>query len=221
MAGAESITRVAVETGKRWTFASALEWPGWSRGARDESGALDLLARYAARYAAVTEVAGSKLPRSDFEVIERVPGNATTDFGVPAMVMEADRAALDEAEARRLLRLLDAAWTVYDRAVARAPLELRKGPRGGGRDRDKIQAHVEGAESAYLPKIGPRTGRPSGRDAVREAFRERLRSRADLGSWPLRYAVRRVAWHVLDHAWEIEDRTEGGQARDQEGITEC
>lgn len=173
-----------------------------------------MLARYASRYAAVTEVAGSKVPPSDLEVIERVPGNATTDFGVPAMVVEADRVALDAAEARRLLRLLDAAWTVYDRAVARAPLELRKGPRGGGRDRDKIQAHVEGAEAAYLPKIGPRTGRPSSREAVRESFRERLRSGAELGPWPLRYAVRRVAWHALDHAWEIEDRAERvGQAR--------
>lgn len=216
MAGAESITRVAVEAGRRRTFASAVDWPGWSRGARTESEALALLARYASRYAAVTEVAGSKPPPKDFQVIERVPGNATTDFGVPAMVMEADRVALDEAEARRLLRLLDAAWTVYDRVVARAPLELRKGPRGGGRDRDKIQAHVEGAEAAYLPKIGQKvgpkigrgTGRPSGGEAVREAFREGLRSGADLGPWPLRYAVRRVAWHVLDHAWEIEDRTE-------------
>jgi len=24
--------------------------------------------------------------------------------------------------------------------------------------------------------------------------------------WPARYYVRRAAWHVLDHAWEIEDR---------------
>jgi hypothetical protein len=24
--------------------------------------------------------------------------------------------------------------------------------------------------------------------------------------WPARYAIRRSAWHALDHAWEIEDR---------------
>ena len=24
--------------------------------------------------------------------------------------------------------------------------------------------------------------------------------------WPHRYAARRIAWHVLDHAWEMEDR---------------
>jgi hypothetical protein len=28
--------------------------------------------------------------------------------------------------------------------------------------------------------------------------------------WPPRYAARRIAWHVLDHAWEIEDRSEPG-----------
>jgi hypothetical protein len=27
--------------------------------------------------------------------------------------------------------------------------------------------------------------------------------------WPARYAARRIAWHVLDHAWEMEDRREG------------
>ena len=26
--------------------------------------------------------------------------------------------------------------------------------------------------------------------------------------WPVRYAARRVAWHALDHAWEIEDRSD-------------
>ena len=26
--------------------------------------------------------------------------------------------------------------------------------------------------------------------------------------WPPRYAAARIAWHALDHAWEIEDRTE-------------
>jgi hypothetical protein len=25
--------------------------------------------------------------------------------------------------------------------------------------------------------------------------------------WPPRYVARRMAWHLLDHAWEIEDRS--------------
>jgi hypothetical protein len=24
--------------------------------------------------------------------------------------------------------------------------------------------------------------------------------------WPARYGARRIAWHALDHAWEIQDR---------------
>jgi hypothetical protein len=25
--------------------------------------------------------------------------------------------------------------------------------------------------------------------------------------WTQRYAARRIAWHALDHAWEMEDRS--------------
>jgi hypothetical protein len=25
--------------------------------------------------------------------------------------------------------------------------------------------------------------------------------------WPQRYAARRIAWHALDHAWEVQDRS--------------
>ena len=28
--------------------------------------------------------------------------------------------------------------------------------------------------------------------------------------WPARYAARRIAWHALDHAREMEDRSEPG-----------
>jgi hypothetical protein len=33
-----------------------------------------------------------------------------------------------------------------------------------------------------------------------------VESAPDNSRWPPRYVVRRAAWHVLDHAWEIEDR---------------
>jgi hypothetical protein len=48
--------------------------------------------------------------------------------------------------------------------------------------------------------------------ALRQDILEVLRAPSD-GSppvpkgWPSRYAGRRIAWHVLDHAWEIEDRS--------------
>ncbi len=28
------------------------------------------------------------------------------------------------------------------------------------------------------------------------------------GGWTTRYAARRIAWHVLEHAWEMQDRAE-------------
>ena len=112
----------------------------------------------------------------------------------------------DEAERVGLADRLESCWAAFDRAVAASAGELRKGPRGGGRDRDKIPAHVQEAERSYGRMIGlrvpPRTPWPEQRTQLDAAVRA-----GDGGhTWPLRYAVRRFAWHVLDHAWEIEDK---------------
>ncbi len=97
-----------------------------------------------------------------------------------------------------------------------APSELRKGPRGGGRDRDAIVDHVLGAENAYARKLGLRLPQPPPGDgtaiaAQREAIVQAVRGAAgrDVGErgWPAPYTVRRMAWHAVDHAWEIEDRS--------------
>jgi len=123
-----------------------------------------------------------------------------------------------KAEAERLAALVSAAWAAFDGVVAGAPGALRKGPRGGGRDRDKIVDHVLGAEAAYVRKLGLRLPQPDPNDraavtAFRRAIIETLRKPSSGGpltekGWPQRYAARRIAWHVLDHAWEIEDRSE-------------
>ena len=223
---ARHLTRVCVEAGARRTFASALDWPGWSRSGRDEAQALETLAAYAERYAPVPEGAGIEFsPKSAarFEVVERAPGNATTDFGAPAIVAEAERAPLDAKEAERLGALLVGCWAVLERVVREAPAQLRKGPRGGGRDRDQVVEHVVAAELAYARKVGIRLGTDI--SATRAGILGLLAGGAtvDLGveggaggrragpsypaKWPLRYAVRRLAWHVLDHAWEIEDKS--------------
>lgn len=107
---------------------------------------------------------------------------------------------------------------MLDRIAAAAPAELRRGPRGGGRNRDKIVGHVLGAEAAYARKLGVRHRPPTPGDApVIAALRHRivavLRAPSDgmpfvPKGWPPRYAARRTAWHVLDHAWEIEDRSD-------------
>jgi hypothetical protein len=108
-------------------------------------------------------------------------------------------------------------WTAFDRVAANAPEVLRTGPRGGGRDRDAIADHVREAERAYAPKIGtripPRTPWPEQRDMIAEG----LLAGPTGARWPLGYTLRRLAWHVLDHAWEIEDRREQAGAPDPAG----
>ncbi len=214
---------VVVESGDRRVFASALDWPGWCRCAKDEAGALEALAAYASRYSAAPRAAGVKFPASgsvgadSFQVIERLPGSATTDFGAPGAIADADRRPLTAKEATRQADLVNGAWVVLDAVVQRAPALLRKGPRGGGRDRDAVVDHVLGAEVIYARKIGWRGKPPAGNDrpaveAHRQAILDALRA-ASVGAaagdtgWPVRYAARRIAWHVLDHAWEIEDKS--------------
>src|SRR5260370_40424302 len=74
--------------GEKRGFASALDWPGWTRSARDEARALEALAAYAPRYAAVPKAARIEFASdstSPLKVVEPVQGNATTDFGPPGM----------------------------------------------------------------------------------------------------------------------------------------
>jgi len=214
---------VCVEAGSKLSFASALDWPGWSRSGRGEEAALESLGRYAARYAPVVAAAGLTLPDpARIEITERLPGSASTDFGVPGAEAGGESDALTPAEAERLAAILEACWALFDRVASGAPPNLRKGPRGGGRDRDAIVEHVVGSEvEAYARKLGIRLPRPAPGDlAARAAERNAIAAalRASAGSaghdsaprargWPPRYAARRIAWHVLDHAWEIEDRS--------------
>jgi hypothetical protein len=219
--GAAGRVAVGVESTPKRVFASALEWPGWSRAGRDEASALAALAASANRYADVAREAGitfAPITPLGLSVVERLPGTSSTAFGVPAIVFEVDRRPTDAADGERLAALVRAAWTVLAQVVAAAPSELRKGPRGGGRDRDAIIAHVVGAEHGYAPQIGLRLREPDPRDGpavtgVRAAVADVLARPTDGGPiaggrWPARYAARRIAWHVLDHAWEIEDRAE-------------
>jgi hypothetical protein len=209
-----------VETGQRRVFACALEWPGWCRSGKDEDQALSALLAYAPRYAVAAREAGVPFPAGvrTVRVVEHLAGSAATDFGVPEATAVRDARRTTRAEADRQCSLVAAAWRVLERVVASAPSELRKGPRGGGRDRDAIAQHVLSAEAAYARKLGVNRKEPQlGDDAAVEELR---RSMLDvLGrpsdgepvverGWRPRYAARRIAWHALDHAWEIEDRRE-------------
>ena len=202
-------TPVYLEAGSKKVFACALDWPGWARAAKTEEEALEALAAYVDRYRPVAEAATVRFPKSaakDFDVVERVKGDATTDFGAPSQSVATDAQPLSKAQAERLASLVEGAYAVFDQVRKKAPAELRKGPRGGGRDRDKVVAHVLDAENAYFRKVGVREGR----DAFLAALRAAREAQPELEtkSWPWRYTARRVAWHALDHAWEMEDRAD-------------
>jgi hypothetical protein len=212
----EPPVRVGLEVTPKKVFASALEWPGWSRSGKDPETALAALAAAAPRYARCAKTARIAFPfEADVRltVVEGTEGNATTAFGAPDVRFEADHRGTTAADGQRLASLLKAAWSLFDQAVERAPPELRKGPRGGGRDRDTVVEHVHGAEEGYARVIGVRPGEHSTHEALRAAVVDVIRQPSDGSAlagkkWTARYAARRFAWHALDHAWEIEDRSD-------------
>lgn len=218
---------VYLELGQKRVFAGAIDWPGWCRSGRDEASALAALVDYAPRYARVLRTArlGFRAPANAAAliVVERLKGNATTDFGAPGASPSSDSAPIGDAELGRLQALLRACWRAFDAAATAAKgWELRKGPRGGGRDLEGIIQHVLGADGAYLGRLGWTFETGGEGDSheelgrIRQAILEALVSTAHTDTpaagprggarWKPRYFARRVAWHVLDHAWEIEDR---------------
>jgi hypothetical protein len=215
---------VYLEVTPRRTFAGAVEWPGWCRSRKTPEEALEALFAYRERYAralARTRL-GFTAPASldELEVVERLKGNATTEFGAPGVSLKADDRPLDTKELKRQTAILEASWRAFDRAAEGAcGIPLTKGPRGGGRDLPKMTEHVAGAEQAYLSALGSRApGKP---EALRQTVVAALAARAagkpvaDPNKvqklWSPRFYLRRSAWHALDHAWEIEDRS-GGRA---------
>ena len=188
-------------------FACAVDWPGWCRIGKDEATALELLAQTAPRFAAVAAVAGLEFPSRElqFNVVDRVEGSVATDFGAPSAITAADTRPFDADDAARSVALLRASWKLLDSVAASAPSELRKGPRGGGRDTTPIVEHVQSSECAYGRRIGIRD-KPAD---LRPLFLERLATDFDVPAkgWPGRYAARRIIWHVVDHIWEIQDKS--------------
>jgi hypothetical protein len=213
--------RVVLEVAAKRSFASALDWPGWSRSGRSPDEALERLVEYGPRYAAIAKRAkvAFSAPSSvgDLDVVERVRGGSGTEFGVPGTTASAESETIATRELNRLISILEAGWKAFDRAAAAAKgRKLRLGPRGGGRQVPKMVEHVREAEGAYLHQLGWKTDRGAPMADLRRDFVEALRLRAAdkelpqpnrvRSPWEPAYAIRRSAWHAVDHAWEIEDR---------------
>jgi hypothetical protein len=216
-----------IERGAKRSFVAVAGWPGWCRAGRDEAAGFDVLWAYRDRYAAAMEVGGVRFPvprsPSALRVTERVAGNATTDFGAPDAMFDADAESIAGREWSRLRSVVEACWGAFDRAAIEAEgIELTTGPRGGGRVLSSIVEHVVTSEASYLRRLtgagvalderDPWASRETEREAVRTGFEAaqagELPERGARGGamWAPRRFLRRAAWHMLDHAWEIEDR---------------
>lgn len=227
MARTSELLKVYLETGQKRTFAGAVDWPGWCRTGRDEASALQALLDCGPRYARALRGAqlGFHAPAdvSAFNVVERLTGNATTDFGAPDAAPSSDARPMDDTELKRQQSVLRACWRALDEAASQAEGKtLRKGPRGGGRELHAILQHAMESERAYVSSLGWKVkwGVEQGLNhaleqthqaalaALAAAAHGELPERGPRGGvyWKPRYFVRRATWHTLDHAWEIEDR---------------
>jgi hypothetical protein len=218
---------VVLEIGARRVFAIAVDWPGWARSGREEQAALEALVAARGRY--VRSLGrGFRVPDpgsiEDLSVLERVSGNATTDFGAPDAVLPGDADPISAEELERLERIVRACWRAFERTSQGAEgTTLTVGPRGGGRSLEAIERHLVEAEASYIRKLAAKPPTVQGDlmrasaglihasavDALRTAVKEGVPERGPRGGklWSPRRFVRRVTWHALDHAWEIEDRT--------------
>lgn len=214
--------RVILEIGrKRRVVAGAMDWPGLDRWGTSEDDALAKLSSYLPRYANVADRAGMgpAFARSrDVEVVERVPGSSSTDFwGIAHVASSLERQPLGGEDLERRLTLLQACWAYFDDAFASAPAELRHGPRGGGWTRDQLEGHVYVSEAGQMTrKVDVRTPRdmlfdPAGRAMHRQQTLAAIRAYHADGrqarSWPIPFLIRRMAQHLLDHTWELQDRS--------------
>ncbi len=210
------MTDIYVELGGKKAIAWSLEWPGWCRIRTSEAAVLQALVDTQGRYRLIAQRAGLEFAPVDLVVVERLAGDANTAWGVPSVLASAETKAIDATTAQRHVALLHASWDLLEEVVVASPAHLRKGPHGGGRDRDEIRRHVIEAEQAYARKIGVRhppfdVNDKSALKAMREEIAAVLSKPSSggplvAGGWNASYAARRMAWHVVDHLWEIEDR---------------
>ena len=213
--------RVTLEIGPKGkqVVAVAPDWPGLERGAKTEETAIARLQAYLPRYAPVAKLAGMSTRFAAIaavNVVERYPGTGSTDFwGISFAFSNIDNKAMSSEELERGLTLTQACWAFFDAVRSRVSAELQKGPRGGGRDRDRIVRHTLATEQDWATKLGVSVpdGAPlteEGLRAYRDAYCAAIRAFHAEGkparSWPLRYLIRHTAFHTLDHAWEMEDK---------------
>jgi hypothetical protein len=220
--------RIVVERGPKGkrSVAFSLDWPGWSRGARTAELAVETLESYRERYRPVARLAGMEsefAAAGPLEISEDRVGTGSTDFwGISFSPSAAEQGPMSETELERGITLLRACWAFFDDVAARVSPEMRKGPRGGGRDRDRIIRHTVRTESEdFAKQVGLRNPEgaaltPDGLRDHRETYVAAMRAynagevKRRMRSWTLPFLIRHSAYHTLDHAWEMEDKDLSG-----------
>jgi hypothetical protein len=225
--------RIVIERGTRnkRSVAFSLDWPGWSRGAKTAELAIETLEAYRARYRPVAALAGMEGDFDEaggFEVVEDKVGTGSTDFwGISfSPSTEEESEPMEPARLDRGIALLQGCWAFFDGVAARVSPEMRRGPRGGGRDRNRIIRHTIRQESEdFAKRVGLRNAEesaltPDGLLHHRETYVAAMRAynagevTKRMRSWTLPFLIRHSAYHTLDHAWEMEDKDLTGEVHD-------
>jgi hypothetical protein len=209
------------------SVAFAIDWPGWSRGAKTAEIAVETLEAYRERYRPIADLAGMAREfdaAGPLEIVEDRIGAGSTDFwGISFSPSTTEHGPLSDAEFDRSITLLQACWTFFDAVAARVSPEMRKGPRGGGRDRNRIIRHTIRTESEdFAKQVGLRIPEeaaltPDGLRQHRKTYVEAMRAynagevEKRMRSWTLPFLIRHSAFHTLDHAWEMEDKDLTGE----------
>ena len=222
--------RTVIEHGTKdkRTVAFSLDWPGWSRGAKTAALAVETLESYRERYRPIAELAGMAAEfdaAGPLEIVEDRVGTGSTDFwGISFSPSSTEQGPMDETELERKITILQACWAFFDDVAAKVSPEMRKGPRGGGRDRHRIVRHTIRTESEdFAKQVGlriPEEGAltPQGLRQHRETYLAAMRAYNEgkvekrMRSWTLPFLIRHSAFHTLDHAWEMEDKDLTGEA---------
>ena len=216
--------RTVIERGPKdkRAVAFSIDWPGWSRGAKSAELAVETLESYRERYRPVANLAGLAGEfdaAGPLEIVEERVGTGSTDFwGISFSPSATEHGPMSESALERGITLLHACWAFFDAVAARVSPEMRTGPRGGGRDRDRIIRHTIRTESEdFAKQVGLRLPEeaaltPDGLREHREAYVAAMRAyntgevTRRMRSWTLPFLIRHSAYHTLDHAWEMEDK---------------
>lgn len=218
--------RVAIEQGPKGKkyVAYAIDWPGLERNGKSPDEAFEKMESYRSRYQVIANRAGygdAFRDESASEIVQEYEGTGSTDFwGISFAHGPNDYESMTDEELARQLALLKACWDEFDEIGQNVSPELQRGPRGGGRDREEIVGHLIYAELNWLKKLDIRPDfkeilpiesrkqhHQSVLDELRRRHQEQLPVQAKGGPpWTVRFTIRHLAFHVMDHAWEMEDK---------------